>query len=1064
MLPAQDVDCSDIAARPAKRRCRTGPSQSEMQRSLSRLEHQEAEIDNWCTERTILDKILSPSYTTDLPSKAVRNGFVGRQASIGKKNTGKLRQSKSTLSSQDPENDEQSEPDPFDKGEDFEVETLSPSSRHSDENETLQPDWFRDAKHDSSSNSSDDKIDTTDGDDSRVDNCGTGCNDDTSDPMDVLQDQQHTPQSTERHEPGAINVIAPIMSDVISHKPHASSDVQTAVSSEVFDADVDPFGSGLLPSDPSPTRIDHEEPLEEVPSEKALLEGTLLYVSPQVTEAVQQEAAAFAEESPRVPTAIHYQAAAQLSPNERIVLINEFLQQNSARINDFRARRRVYPTSLGPGSGGVETTFSPAWDDHMELIFLTDAVIWLDTLLAPFRTAILAEDSSSLKPRIEQAVRDFEATEIPSRARTEEPLGIADRSIAQQFSECVAKIQTSNSTRTQLLEHINIDVSIFENLLLSAENIKYRRDLGRAYGQADDLVDGIRRIYSTIVCTIPVGLSGQDWIEQSAQPNMVTYGTGPFYSYNLPGRPEIFDHGSISDTRISSKGCTGVQMSGHQNPLSKKYWRNLHHEMSGTIAAQKVDDIGAAKLRKNPDCMNRDWDLFYNRIYGTGMANYAVAAAQRIESEANEEMVKQARAEREMKQAKEAPARDAQCTVAENSDKSRRSSAQEGPQDSSRRSSADCTDSSEATTKLDVGNQDNKKRTRLCPNVNKPGGCPDRSSCGAESHDNEGKYCKWGNQCKFGAERCAYIHATPSNTGSIPHAMILPRGSVASVIPRIRDLRSVLDQVLANPKSFKVCDYVNKPQGCKSGTGCVFNHTLEGVVCDDYQRDRCPRGFQCPLKHIPAFNFAAGPSTYMQYNPEYFHGSSHKERRKPYFLSLTPQNLNSYHRKPNTRGPGTNREHRLNDVQLDQPSDPDAQWCDPMDYEQSLQDRGLPQNTPSAPRSQYAQPPNVQPPFSKYNKDYGGSYNNDPQQNNRKRKDPSAQRRGKGRPLAERITRDEPFEEHYDGEFEEDYSDYPGDDDDDMSESQRNHCPRKKQKKSKKWPRGKKDGNRWHGR
>lgn len=710
----------------------------------------------------------------------------------------------------------------------------------------------------------------------------------------------------------------------------------------------------------------------------------------------------------------------RLSPNERIVQINKFLQQNSARINDFRARRRVYPTSLEPDSGAVETTFSPAWDNQVELSFLTDAVVWLDTLLASFRTAILAEDSSSLKPRIEQAVRDFEATGISSRARTEEPLDVADRPIAQQFSECVAKIQTSNSTRTQLLEHINIDVSTFENLLLSAENIRNRRDLGREYGQADDLVDGIRRIYSTIACTIPVGLSDQGWIEQPAQPNMVTYGAGLFYPYNPPGRPKIFDHGSISDTRISSKGCTGVQMSEHQNPLSKEYWHKLHHEMSRTIAAQKVDDIGAAKLRKNPDCMNRDWDLFYNRIYGTGMANYAVAAVQRIESEANEEMMKEARAEREMKKAEEAQARDAQHTVAENSDKSRRSSLQEGPQDGSRRSSADGTDSSEATTKLDVGNQNNKRRTRLCPKVNKPGGCRDGSSCGAESHDNEGKYCKWGDQCKFGAERCAYIHATPSNTGSTPYAMVLPRGSVASVIPRTRDLRPVLDRVLANPKSFKVCDYVNKPQGCKSGTGCVFNHTLEGVVCDDYKRDHCPRGFECPLKHIPGLNFAAGPCTYMQHNPELFHGNSHKERHRPSSLPLTPQNFNSYHREPNTRGPGTSCEHRLNDVQLGQPSDPDAQWGDPMDYEQSLQDHGLPQNTPSGPRSQYAQPPNVQPPFSKYNKDYGRSYNSDPQHNNRKRKEPFTQRKGKGRPLAKRITRDEPFEEHYDSEFEED--------------------------------------------
>lgn len=333
-----------------------------------------------------------------------------------------------------------------------------------------------------------------------------------------------------------------------------------------------------------------------------------------------------------MPTTIHHRAIERFVASERIAPINEFLRQNSAQFEDFLAREQAYiPTTFTlkrakPGST-IKTTFSHAWDSQIELNLLTHAILWLDNLLAPFRMAIVQEDLNELKPSIEQSVREFEATEVSSKIRKGEPLSIADQKIVRRFSDSIHRIQSSNSLRRQLLERININVSTFENLLLSAENIRYRRDLGREFGQTNDLVDGLRRIYGIITCTIPVSLSEQDAIQQPAEPHKIIYGGGPFHPYKLPGRPEIFDHPSISVTRVGTTEATGIQQNEHQTPLSHNYHSGLYHDMMGTIAAQKIDDVGAAKIRKNNKSMSRDWKAFYDPIYGSAMANYSETAA-----------------------------------------------------------------------------------------------------------------------------------------------------------------------------------------------------------------------------------------------------------------------------------------------------------------------------------------------------------------------------------------------------------------------------------------------------
>lgn len=204
-------------------------------------------------------------------------------------------------------------------------------------------------------------------------------------------------------------------------------------------------------------------------------------------------------------------------------------------------------------------------------------------------------------------------------------------------------------------------------------------------------------------------------------------------------------------------------------------------------------------------------------------ANYTDAAALRMEKEAREEMRRKERAEI--------------------------------LQDDSRRSSTEGSDASVTSVELILPIQGNepppKKGSKFCMKINKPEGCPDPNSCGAKSYANANKMCNKGDNCTFGAERCAFRHGATSGTGSVPPPPTQPRGgSVGRMHPSLLDLRDpqILPQALANPKAFKVCAFANKRQGCTNMV-CGYNHTLEGYICDEYLESHCPRGFTFILLH-----------------------------------------------------------------------------------------------------------------------------------------------------------------------------------------------------------------------
>ncbi|XPS73152.1 hypothetical protein M3J09_005304 [Ascochyta lentis] len=471
----------------------------------------------------------------------------------------------------------------------------------------------------------------------------------------------------------------------------------------------------------------------------------------------------------QTPTAAHLEAVSKLTPNECITLINDFLEQNRSRFDVFRTSTK---------------NFSPAWDSRIELDFLTDAVLWLDALLLPFREDIFAEDTNFLKPHLEQAAHEWHAIRDPL---SEEPVSGVEKFRITQISNRIAEIQASNQSRTELLESTNIDVAIIQDLLLSAETVKYRRAVDH---ENDDLSDGLRRIYRTVVCAIPVGLSEYVHVVQPKQKAKIKYKGGPFHPYVLPDPPEILDHSSIH-TRITSKGYTGVPLSEQRAPLSDAYFREMHQEMFEVTAAQREDSAGTAKLKKNATCMDRDWGAFYDPLYTEGMCRYEEAARRRIERE-----------ERPATQPSPTP--------------------------------SDYTDTSfELTLPFQDDSKPPEAKKKLCRDVNRPGGCPRGDAC-PDSHSNRGVHCKK-NPCSFeAAGGCAFLHNRTRQSSTVHH-----------------DLRLVLDQVLASPRMYKPCTYINKPEGCKREDVCWFNHTLRGVVCPDFERcQSCPRGDRdCPLVH-----------------------------------------------------------------------------------------------------------------------------------------------------------------------------------------------------------------------
>jgi hypothetical protein len=135
--------------------------------------------------------------------------------------------------------------------------------------------------------------------------------------------------------------------------------------------------------------------------------------------------------------------------------------------------------------------------------------------------------------------------------------------------------------------------------------------------------------------------------------------------------------------------------------------------------------------------------------------------------------------------------------------------------------------------------------TAWCLFVNKPGGCRGKEdgTC-TFNHANFNVECTGylAGHCIRG-NKCAFLHGKPDSAIAQRSAPAMPR------ITKDTDLKPLLGQVLAEPKRFRVCTFVNSPQGCFKGDDCVHNHTLAGVNCPDNNSGTCVRGHDCPLLH-----------------------------------------------------------------------------------------------------------------------------------------------------------------------------------------------------------------------
>lgn len=194
---SRKIDGSTLATKLENLRRRTSSSKSELQRSKSRLKKREAEVHLWRTEQRILDKVLSPTYTTDLPSIIAAESPDDYYISVGEEPTGGTRQWEPLAPSQEGISDERSGLGPLDEDDDSGPEIPSPSSMHCDDNEDLRVDLSRDANHTPLSEQSNDKINAFDGKKSYEEGNG-GSFGDKIDQVVHPRDQQHTSQNFKR--------------------------------------------------------------------------------------------------------------------------------------------------------------------------------------------------------------------------------------------------------------------------------------------------------------------------------------------------------------------------------------------------------------------------------------------------------------------------------------------------------------------------------------------------------------------------------------------------------------------------------------------------------------------------------------------------------------------------------------------------------------------------------------------------------------------------------------------------------------------------------------------------
>ncbi|KAF2995317.1 hypothetical protein E8E13_000188 [Curvularia kusanoi] len=206
-----------------------------------------------------------------------------------------------------------------------------------------------------------------------------------------------------------------------------------------------------------------------------------------------------------VPSKEHLAGVVYLNDDERIHLFNQFLEKNAERIAAFRARREKFEID-NPCTGkhqAIEIEYSSLWDHETELGLLTDAVLWLDALLSSFRTEIIEEDMAELKPRLEKLFTAIDQRMLPKLAGKGKQKVHPETEFRNDLYECMTEVSNSNSRRKQILKRTDIDVELFENLLLLAESVQHRTFSEDEFAGREALLKGLQRIYSTIFCTAP---------------------------------------------------------------------------------------------------------------------------------------------------------------------------------------------------------------------------------------------------------------------------------------------------------------------------------------------------------------------------------------------------------------------------------------------------------------------------------------------------------------------------------------------------------------------------------
>lgn len=579
---------------------RSSPSYDEMHRVLSRLHSHRTVAEGVRSRQTTLADILSSNYTVDLPSAVSANGFNSNQASeiVAANNTSaqqgepeahfQSNNSASTLAA--------SSHSRHGVSIEYNTETSSQASPTTQRRERITGllDWSQDSEDEltseseSSSKESNDESDSDDGSE-RGDSLSASMSispglQQTSEhedmPDEARRDNLQSQRRIDKETSSDLDLTGATRSNVTgaAHVENVDeSESEAAAGDSTLTLKIDREKNRLAePAHPEEAQhsssVEYSDWIREsIPGTShsfTLRKPTPPDYDPDSTSNLEEPLDSPPQASSQTPTANHLNAVARLPPSGRLNLINEFLDHNAARIDTFRTRQQTPPVTFLSKSKANETASCEMWNSPAEIDILTDAMLWLDALLSNFRTDILTDDTDNLKPLLEQATRVSQQMRNPRTIS--EGLDISERMNAETISNYIAKVQASNYQRRQLLKNTNIDVEAIQDLLELAEITRYQRGHAREHDHPDALLDALRRIYSTVVCTIPVGLSEDDEVYQPPQKPKTEYIGGPFNLCVSSNPPKIFGEG-YTGSRVSGEGYAGPKLAGERT-LSNTYF------------------------------------------------------------------------------------------------------------------------------------------------------------------------------------------------------------------------------------------------------------------------------------------------------------------------------------------------------------------------------------------------------------------------------------------------------------------------------------------------------------